>query len=97
MTAAAVNVPEAKPAEPDAGEVEIAAVHYRARVGADGRITLPTPHLSPGQDVVVEVRASRSGGRSGLAILESLGDRRLFKSAAEIDAFLERERASWDR
>ena len=86
---------DASPAE-DAG-AEVINLHCRARVGPGGRISLSSPHLKQGQEVVIEINLPATG-RSGLEIIESLGGgRRVFKSAEEVDAYLAEERASWDR
>lgn len=75
----------------------------------DGRLAIEVPELAEGQAVEVIVLPTEEAeqGRAAqepkpqkrsslLDIIESLDGHRIFKSAAEVDAYIERERASWD-
>lgn len=63
------------------------------------KIEVPAPEYSVGQTVDVTVRwpeAETHQRPSALEILDSLPGGRLFKTAEEVDRYIEEERNSWD-
>ena len=74
------------------------ALLVRTTVLPGGRVEFASPELSPGQTVdVVVLHDSMEKGRSIMEILNSGPERRLFQTAEEVRAYLEEEKASWDR
>ena len=73
-------------------------LHLRAEVLPGGRIEVTDAELPVGQTVEVVVRHESGGGsRSIMEILNSGPERRLFQTADEVKAYLDEEKASWDR
>ena len=77
-------------------------VHLRVEFLPGGRIEVADAELPVGQTVEIVVRhetgaESKPAGRSIMEILNSGPERRLFQTAAEVDAYLAEEKASWDR
>ena len=73
------------------------ALHQKAMVQPGGKVEVVSPELEAGQMVDVVVwHESGAGGRSIMEILNSGPERRLFRSAAEVKAYLSEEKASWD-
>ena len=63
-----------------------------------GKIEIANDELPVGQTVdVVVSHLSVPVGRSIMEILNSGPERRLFQTADEVRAYLEQEKASWDR
>ena len=71
----------------------------QATVQAGGRIEIVAPDLPVGEAVEVIIRSSngRRTNRCALDILAEAPGHRLFKTAAEVDAYIRKERESWDR
>ena len=71
----------------------------RTIVQADGRIEICAPHLTEGDTVDVIILPSNGAKpkRGARVILEQSPGGRLFKTAAEVDAYIRNERDSWDR
>ncbi len=73
-------------------------LHLKTTVQTGGKVEFVSPELEAGQTVdVVVLRESGEKGRSILEILNSGPERRLFKTAEEVRAYLEEEKASWGR
>ena len=73
-------------------------LHLRAEVLPGGRIEVTDAELPVGQTVEVVVRHESGGeSRSIMEILNSGPERRLFQTADEVKAYLDEEKASWDR
>jgi hypothetical protein len=66
-----------------------------AIVQPDGTIVLSVPELVPGQRMRVTVEPEQA--RHVIDIVQNLPGHRLFKTAEEVDAFINEERDSWDR
>lgn len=64
-----------------------------------GRIEVVMPDLQPGQlvDVVVYVSQTQERKESAVDILARCPGHLVFKTAVEVDAYVENERNSWDR
>ena len=65
-----------------------------------GRIEITAPELPEGQrvDVIVLIaKPSPAAGRSVMDVLALAPGHRVFKTAAEVDAYVREERDSWDR
>ena len=75
-------------------------IHASAIVSPDGKIEVSTPDLEPGQrvDVTIEVAEDAAiPARHVIDIVKDLPGHQLFKSAEEVDAYIRKERDSWDR
>ncbi|MCY4577554.1 MAG: hypothetical protein OXD31_00755 [Chloroflexi bacterium] len=73
------------------------ALHIRTTVLPGGKIEIVDDELPVGQTVDVVVRHSSSPvSRSIMEILNSGPERRLFRTADEVKAYLEDEKSSWD-
>ncbi len=71
----------------------------RTQVQPGGKIVVIDPDLPVGQMVEVTI-ASLAGGppkRSAREILASAPAQRLFKTVAEVDAYIRAEREAWER
>ena len=74
------------------------ALHIRTTVLPGGKIEIVDDELPVGQTVDVVVRhSSAPESRSIMEILNSGPERRLFRTADEVKAYLEDEKSSWDR
>ncbi|MYE54406.1 MAG: hypothetical protein F4X34_04315 [Chloroflexi bacterium] len=74
------------------------SLHVRTTVLPGGKIEIANDELPVGQTVdVVVSHLSVPVGRSIMEILNSGPERRLFQTADEVRAYLEQEKASWDR
>ena len=76
------------------------AWHWKTIVLPGGKIELSDPELPSGESVEVFVRRSESPAKarpSAVEVLRQAPGHRLFKTAADVDAYLREERASWDR
>lgn len=76
------------------------AITIRTTVQSGGRIEVVAPDLPAGQtvDVVIQLEQPAADKRpSVLDVLAACEGHRIFKSAAEVDAYLREERDSWDR
>lgn len=74
-------------------------LHQKATVRPGGKLEIVSEELEAGQtvDVVVLHESSVTEGRSIMEILNSGPEERLFQTAEEVKAYLEEEKASWDR
>ena len=73
-------------------------LHVRARVQSGGRIEIVDEGLSVGEDVDVIISpAAPPTVRSAYQIISEGPGKRSFKTAKEVDDYIEEERASWDR
>ena len=73
------------------------ALHIRTTVLPGGKIEIVDDELPVGQTVDVVVRHSSAPvSRSIMEILNSGPERRLFRTADEVKAYLEDEKSSWD-
>ena len=69
----------------------------RIRALAGGRIEIANPELPVGESVDVPVRRpSDLPHRSAVDILEEVPGQRLFKTPADVESYLNTERASWE-
>lgn len=76
------------------------ALHVTTEILPGGRIEIASAELHAGESVdVFIVRRELAGAprRSALDILAEAPGQRLFAHAAQVDAYLQRERDSWDR
>ena len=74
------------------------ALRMRTMVQPGGKVEIVSPELEAGQTVdVVVLHESNAKGRSIMEILNSGPEHRLFQTAEEVKAYLEQEKASWDR
>ena len=76
------------------------ALHRKTTVLPGGKIELTDPELPSGEAVDVFVLLSESPANarpSAVEVLRQAPGHRLFKTAADVDAYLREERASWDR
>ncbi len=76
------------------------ALRFQVTVQQDGKIQVVTDAIPSGETVEVIVLRSEdpeTSRRSALDILKEAPGLRLFRSAEEVDRFLEEERQSWDR
>ena len=72
--------------------------HLKTTVQPGGKVEFANPELEAGQTVdVVVLHESGVKGRPVMEILNSGPERRLFQTAEEVRAYLEDEKASWDR
>ena len=75
-------------------------LRYQATVLPGHRLEITAPELPEGEAVEVLVMlpfAADQPRRSALDIIASLHGHRLFKTADEVDEYLEAERAAWQR
>lgn len=73
--------------------------HIKATVLPGNKIEVPAPEYAVGQTVDVTVmwpEAEPNRRRSALEILDSLPGGQMFKTAEEVDRYIEEERNSWD-
>jgi len=77
-----------------------AALHLKTTVLPGGKIEIVDQELPAGEpvDVIVLLSASpASRHRSAIDILAEAPGHRLFKTAADVDAYLQHEREAWER
>ncbi len=73
-------------------------IHQRVTVQAGGKVEFDCPELEPGETVeVVVLRSPAEARRSVVDILAEAPGNRLFQTAAEVDAYIQEERMSWER
>ena len=72
-------------------------LHIRTTVLPGGRIEIVDQELPVGESVSVVVHSSVAKRRSAVEILKEAPGQRLLRSAEEVEAYLEDERASWER
>lgn len=77
-----------------------APIYTEATVAPDGQIHISVPGLAPGQRVRVSIEpgeAPPAEKRHAADILAEMPGHRLFKTAEEVDTYINEERDSWDR
>jgi hypothetical protein len=77
-----------------------AALHLKTTVLPGGKIEIVDQELPAGEpvDVIILLSAApASVRRSALDILAEAPGQRLFKTAADVDAYLQHEREAWER
>ena len=73
-------------------------LHKGTTVLQGGKIEIASQELPAGEEVdVVVTHESKEVGRSIMEILNSGPERRLFRTAEEVKAYLAEEKASWNR
>ncbi len=75
-------------------------IQREATVSPDGTIEIAVPELQPGQRVSITIEpaeALETPKRHAADILAEMPGHRLFKTAEEVDAYINEERDSWDR
>ena len=70
-------------------------LHQKVTVQPGGKVEFVIPELEAGHIVGVVVRESGGRRRSIMEILNSGLERRLFQTAEEVKAYLDKEKASW--
>ncbi len=76
------------------------ALHLKTTVLPGGKIELSNPRLPYGELVdifVILPELPATPVSSALDILAQVPGQRLFKTAAEVDAYLQEERTAWER
>ena len=74
------------------------ALHIRTTVQPGGRVEVASPELEAGQSVdVVVTRSSSAERRSVVDILAEAPGHLVFKTAAEVKAYLAEEKEAWGR
>ena len=74
------------------------ALYIRTTVQSGGRIEIVDQDLQVGENVDIVISpAPTPSARSAWQIISDGPGQRLFKSAKEVDDYLDEERASWDR
>jgi hypothetical protein len=76
------------------------AIQREATVTPAGTIEIAVPELQPGQRVRISIEpdtAEHVEKRPAIEILREAPGHQLFKTAEEVDAYLNEERDSWDR
>jgi hypothetical protein len=77
----------------------LTALRIKTTILTDGKIEISAPQLRSGDTVEVIVLLPESQNvarRPALDILAEAPGQRLFKTAAEVDAYIREERSSWD-
>jgi hypothetical protein len=77
-----------------------ASIHIETTVTPEGKIELALPELTPGQRVRVTIEPEQAPATRTLRaidVINSMPGHRLFKTAEEVDAYINEERDSWDR
>ena len=74
------------------------ALHLKTTVLPGGRIEIVDQDLSEGETVdVVVTPSAATPQRSAVDILAEGPGQRLFKTAADVDSYIQAERESWER
>jgi hypothetical protein len=76
------------------------ALHVKTKVLPGGKIEVTDRALSAGEEVDVIVLLPESpvtARRSAMDILAEAPGHRLFKTVADVEAYLQQEREAWDR
>ncbi len=74
-------------------------LRLKTRILSGGRIELQDPRLVEGQEVTVFITLLNEDLPEKKSLRETLGDYKggeLFKTAAEVDAYIKEERDSWN-
>lgn len=75
-------------------------LRLQTRVKEKGAINLEIPQLTPGDDVEILIilpHAAASESLSVMDVLEQASGQRIFKTADDVDTYLQDERSSWDQ
>lgn len=76
-------------------------IQIEATVTPDGKLEIAVPELAPGQRVRVSIEPEEAPQeapkRRAIDILREAPGHQLFKTAEEVDAYINEERDSWDR
>jgi hypothetical protein len=75
-------------------------LRLKATVSAEGKIEIVAPQLLAGEDVEILIllpEPSEVERRSALDILAEASGQRQFKTAEEVDAYLQEEHRAWER
>jgi hypothetical protein len=76
------------------------AIHITTQILPGGKIEIADPELRAGEAVevfIVRRKPAAAERRSAMDILAQAEGHRLFTDAAQVDAYLQAERDSWDR
>lgn len=80
------------------------SIQTSAVVGPDGALDLHVPNLPPGERVSITIESEQrptaqppAGPIHIIDLIKDLSGHRLFKTAEEVDEYLQQERESWDR
>ena len=73
------------------------ALHMRTTVLPGGKVEIVSQELQVGEDVDVVVSPASSGQRSAVEILNEAPGGLVFKTAANVEAYLREEKGSWGR
>ena len=75
------------------------ALHKDTIVQPDGTIALSVPELAPGQRVRVTIEPEQAPAQKlrAIDVINSMPGHLEFKTAEEVDAYINEERDSWDR
>ncbi len=73
-------------------------IHLTTTVLPDGKIEITAPELAPGTiaHVTVTIEDAAQAGLHVLDIVAALPGHRLFKTAADVDAYIQEERDAWE-
>jgi hypothetical protein len=73
-------------------------LEVKTRTLAGGRIEIPSTSLPEGCEVTVQIRVEDATPKRRISeILADYPGGRLFKTGAEVDAYIKEERDSWER
>ena len=76
----------------------MSTLELRTKILAGGRIEVQAPGLVEGQEVMLRITIGEEAPREKRSLRENLAGYeggRLFKTAAEVDAYVKEERESW--
>ena len=76
----------------------MSTLKLKTKILQGGRIEVQAPGLLEGQEVTLHIVVQDEAPREKRSFLENLGDYKggqLFKTAAEVDAYIKEERESW--
>jgi hypothetical protein len=76
----------------------MSTLELKTKILAGGRIEVQDPRLIEGQEVTIRIVLGDEAPRKKRSLLENLGGYKggqLFKTAAEVDAYIKEERDSW--
>ena len=74
----------------------VATLHRSAVVTRDGTLAVRVPELAPGQRVRLTIEPeSAMPARHAIELLEETAGQPLFRTAADVDAYVRAERDAW--